>query len=222
MKFALKILIVILPWKIRRFLLIRFFNYEIHPTAKIKFAFFYPRNLVMKEGSVVDHFTVAINLDSVILQAFSGIGRNNWITGTSSGTDSAHFKHQDKRKSEFYLGEHSFVTKNHHLDCTNTISVGRFSTIAGYRSQFLTHSIDIQQNIQDSFPINIGDYCFVGTNSVILGGANLPNYSVLGAKSVLNKSFSHEYRLYGGVPAKEIKPLAKDSKYFHRTVGIVI
>ena len=33
-------------------------------------------------------------------------------------------------------------------------------------------------------PITIGDYCFVGTNCVLLGGSVLPSYSVLAAKSL--------------------------------------
>src|SRR3712207_7972137 len=43
-----------------------------------------------------------------------------------------------------------------------------------FRSQFLTHSIDLLENVQRSRPIKIGKFCFVGTNSVILGGSVLP------------------------------------------------
>ena len=94
-------------------------------------------------------------------------------------------------------------------------------TIAGYQSQFLTHSINVYDNRQDSHPIYIGDYSFTGTNVVVLGGASLPANSVLGAKSLLNKSFQDEWMLYGGNPAKPIIPIRKDAKYFSRNKGFV-
>ena len=67
------------------------------------------------------------------------------------------------------MGESAAITKNHHIDCTNTIEIGAFSTVAGYQTQFLTHSIDVLENRQHSAPIRIGPYTFVGTNSVVLG-----------------------------------------------------
>ena len=176
----------------------------------------------MGAHSKIDHFTTAIHLDSIQMGAYSTIGRNNWITGFPSNSSSPHFKHQVGRESKLIVGESAAVTKNHHLDCTNTIQIGSFATIAGYQSQFLTHSINVYENRQDSAPISIGEYCFVGTNSVVLGGATLPAYSVLGAKSLLNQTLTEEWTLYGGVPAKELNKISKTAKYFARSTGYVI
>jgi acetyltransferase-like isoleucine patch superfamily enzyme len=76
-------------------------------------------------------------------------------------------------------------------------------------------------NRQDSSPISIGDYAFIGTNVTVLGGSTLPAYSVLGAKSLLNKNFDQEWKLYGGVPAKVIQDIPSDAKYFKRETGFV-
>jgi len=217
----LNILIIFLPWFIRRKLLVKFWGYKIHVTARIGFSYIYPRYLEMSAGTQINHFTVAIYLDAVILGYKSIIGRGNWITGFPSNTASLFFKHQKERSSKLIIGEHSAITKNHHIDCTNTIEIGNFVTIAGYDTQMLTHSINIYDNRQDSAPIKIGNYCFIGTNTVILGGANLPNYSVLGAKSLLNRDYTKEFTLYGGVPAKPIKSLDQSAKYFLRTDGFV-
>ncbi|ADF50912.1 trimeric LpxA-like enzyme [Zunongwangia profunda SM-A87] len=122
----------------------------------------------------------------------------------------------------FAVGAHSAITKNHHIDCTSPIFIGKFVTIAGYQSQLLTHSINVYDNRQDSQSIYIGDYTFIGTNVVILGGSKLPAKSVLGAKALLNKSYEEEWMLYGGNPAKPIVPIQKDAKYFSRTKGYVI
>lgn len=176
----------------------------------------------MKANTRIDHFCVAIHLDLISLAENSTIGRGNWITGLSTQDKSVFFKHQENRKAELIIGESTGITKNHHIDCTNTITIGSFSTIAGYNSQLLTHSIDLHENRQHSSAIVIGDYTFVGTNVVILGGAVLPSYSVLAAKSLLNKTYSEEYRIYGGVPAKPISEISKDAGYFKRLKGFVI
>jgi|TARA_B110000977_G_C11087182_1_gene495114 acetyltransferase-like isoleucine patch superfamily enzyme len=221
MKKILSILIVFFPWVIRRWLLIKIWKYEIHSTAKIGFSYINPRNLRMEKNSYIGNFNVAINLDQVVLGESSTIIRLNWITGFPTKTSSRHFRHQKNRRSELIIGCNSAITKNHHIDCTNQIVIGNFVTIAGYYSQFLTHSINIEKNIQDSKPINIGDYTFIGTNSVLLGGANLPAYSVLGAKGLLNKYYTEEYTLYGGVPANPISLISRDAKYFKREKGFV-
>lgn len=211
---------MILPWKLRRIALNKWFGYNIHPTARIGFAWIFPKQLVMAEKTRIDHFAVAVNLLRIEMKAHSKIGRNNWITGFPQGHPK-HFTHQPERKPVLIMGESSAITKHHHIDCTNLIEIGAFCTIAGYYSQILTHSINLMENRQDSAPIYIGDYAFVGTNVVILGGARLPAYSVLGAKSLLNKDYTEEWMLYAGVPAKPVQQIPADAKYFHRKDGFV-
>ncbi|TGE04310.1 acyltransferase [Hymenobacter fodinae] len=211
----------ILPWSIKRRALHRWFGFELHPTAHIGLAWIFPRRLTMGAGARIDHFTVAIHLDAITMEANATIGRGNWITGFPTRTQSPHFQHQPSRRAELILGESAAVTKDHHLDCTNLLEIGRFATIAGYRSQFLTHSINLFDNRQGSEPIRIGAYTFVGTNVVVLGGSVLPAYCVLGAKSLLNKAYEQEWKLYAGVPAKAVGEIPPDAKYFSRTEGFV-
>ncbi|MDE3741483.1 acyltransferase [Maribacter polysaccharolyticus] len=222
MKKILALLIVFLPWKIKRFLLIRIWKYEIDPSARIGLAYVYPKKLKMAEGSKIAHFNIAIHLDSIILGKNASINRSNWITGFPINSKSEHFQHQKDRESELVLKEEASITKKHHIDCTNKIIIGKYTIVAGYCTQMLTHSVNIKKNIQDSYPITIGDYCFIGTNCVILGGASLPSYSVLGAKSMLNKKFTEDYHLYGGNPAGLIQPIGEDAKYFHRKSRYII
>jgi len=217
----LKIITILVPWPLKRLILVYFFKYDIHPSARIGLSWIFPKKLVMEPMSKIGHLNVAIHLDLVSIRNYSSIARGNWITGFSSGTNSKHFAHQNERQSNLLIGQHTAITKNHHLDCTNSIKIGDFVTIAGYSSQFLTHSINIELNIQDSKPILIGDYCFIGTAVTLLGGATLPSYSVLGANSLLNKSHTKTYRLYGGNPAREINELSADYKYFTRVQGFV-
>jgi acetyltransferase-like isoleucine patch superfamily enzyme len=220
MKTLLTLLSFLLPWPLRRRLLELCFGYRIHPTARIGLAWVRPRRLIMEEGTTIGHLTVCKNLDLVHLHAHARIGRGNWITGFPPGHP-RHFAHETERRPELIVGAHSAITNRHLIDCTSRVELGRFTTFAGFQSQILSHSIDLEHSRQSSAPITIGDYCFVGTNCVLLGGSVLPSYSVLAAKSLLNKPFAETYSLYGGVPAREIQRLPAEWQYFHRPVGVV-
>jgi acetyltransferase-like isoleucine patch superfamily enzyme len=174
----------------------------------------------MGPHSKIGTFTLCKGLDLLQLDAYASIGRGNWITGFPSGSKTF-FAHQEDRKPILIVGEHSAITNRHLIDCTNAVTIGRFTTLAGFQSQILTHSIDLAESRQSSQPVRIGDYCFIGTKVVLLGGSELPSYCVLGAMSLLNKPLADEYTLYGGVPAKAIKKLNKDDKYFTRPKGFV-
>lgn len=55
------------------------------------------------------------------------------------------------------------------------------------------------------FPkISIGDGCWIGANSTILGGVNIGKGTIIGAGSLVNKDCEPN-SLYAGVPAKLIK-----------------
>jgi acetyltransferase-like isoleucine patch superfamily enzyme len=218
----LKPWILLLPWPLKRSLLQKLFGYRLAPTARIGLAWVYPRQLTMAAGSRIDHFTVAVNLDWLALGENASIGRSNWITGFPTGTGSLHFSHQPERRAELLLGAHAAITKHHHIDCTNCVSIGPFTIIAGYSSQLLSHAIDLQHNRQHSKPITIGAYCFVGSSCVILGGSVLPDHSVLGALSLLNKPHSEPWGLYAGQPAEWRKAIDPSAAYFSRSSGFVV
>lgn len=220
MRFVVRLLLLLTPWCVRRHLLRRFYGFDLHPTARIGWSWIFPHHLVMGEGARIGHFNVAIHLDRMEMGGHSTIERSNWITGYPKSR-AGHFAHRPARDPSLVMGENSAITKRHHIDCTERVEIGAFTTVAGYASQLITHSIDLIENRQDAAPIVIGAYCFVGTNVVILGGARLPDRSVLGAKALLNKAYDVPETLYGGVPARPLKRLPPNGKYFSRTSGFV-
>ena len=220
-EYALKLLTVLLPWPLRRRVLQTVFGYRLHKTARIGWAWVFPKRLEMEEGCFIDHATVCLNLDAIRMKPHSRIGRGNWITGFPTSTQSDHFAHQPDRQPELWLDQHAAITSRHIIDCTNRVSIGKFSTFAGFHSQILTHSIDLEANRQSSDSVSIGDYCFVGTNSVLLAGTALPNFCVLGAKSLLIRKFTDEHTLYTGIPARAVRRLPPEMRYFWRQKGFV-
>jgi acetyltransferase-like isoleucine patch superfamily enzyme len=220
MKHLFRALVVLLPWFLRRHVLSGLYGYEIHPSARIGCSWIFPERLVLGPGARIGHFNVAVHLARLELGAHAILDRSNWITGFPRG-GARHFAHRIDRDPALIVGAHAAITKGHHLDCTDRVTIGEFTTVAGYHSQFLTHSIDLVANRQDCAPIAVGAYCFVGTASVLLPGARLPDRSVLGAMALLNFAPAETGWLYAGVPAKPVKPLPADAAYFTRTTGWV-
>lgn len=173
----------------------------------------------MEEYSRIGHLNLIKGMQLVTLGKFSSIGKLNWITGVPN--NSKHFRQNKDRSPSLIIDENSAITHRHIIDCTACINIGKFTTVAGYNSHFLTHSIDLAQNMQSSLGIVIGNYCFIGTNCIFLPGSCLPDYCVLGALSLLNKNYTENYTLYAGTPAKPIKTLPHDWQYFKREQGYV-
>jgi acetyltransferase-like isoleucine patch superfamily enzyme len=222
MRLVLRALLVLVPWKLRRVLLQALYGYRLDPTSRIGLAWAFPAQLVMERGASIGHFTVVKGLSSLRMGQHSRIGRLNWISAFPTGTKSPHFAHLADRAAELVVGDHAAITHRHIIDCTASVTIGRFATMAGYRSQILTHSVDLTACRQDAKPVHIGDYSFVGTASTLLGGAVLPDHSVLGANALLNRAHTEPYRLYAGVPAGPITALDPEMCYFKRAEGYII
>ena len=74
----------------------------------------------------------------------------------------------------------------------------------------LTPDIEIGMNMC-SADVTIGDYCGVGTNSVIMPGNNIPEGTVIGGMSwVPSYSNLEPWSVYAGIPVKKIKDRNKD------------
>ena len=210
----------LLPEKLR----IRFFNsvlkWDIDASARIsRLTLINAEHVKMGRNSRIGACTVIKELHTVLLGDEASIGRLNWITGFPR-YGKIHFAHVAGRDPSLVIGDHSSITNRHLIDCTDRFEIGRFSTFAGFRSQVLTHSIDLGLSIQSCKPISIGDYSFVGTGCVLLGGASIPSFAIVAAGSVVTDELHEERALYGGIPARMLKAL-EGIQYFDRKVGRV-
>lgn len=222
MKIITALLLMLFPFRLKRFFYRKFFGFQIHDSARIGMSLVMPERLSMGVNAKIGHLNIIKGVTEVSVGESASIGSLNWISGFPENTSSLHFADAISRSPKLMLGDHSAITNRHLIDCTDTVTIGRFSTFAGFRSQILTHSISVADSRQRSGPVVIGDYSFIGTASIILPNSCLPSFSVLGAGSVLNKKYSEEYRLYAGSPARPVKKLKHDAAYFNRKIGYVI
>jgi acetyltransferase-like isoleucine patch superfamily enzyme len=198
-------------------------GFTIHKTAFIsRWALMLSFSLEAGPRAYIGPFTVCKGLSLLRLQESGFIGPFNWITAFPVGTKSHHFELNPERKPQLIVERHAAITNRHIIDCTDEVTIGAFSTFAGFRSQILTHSIDLKESRQGCKPVRIGHHCFVGTGCVLLGGSALPDCSVLGAHSLLVARHETPWTVYGGVPAKPIRPIEPEDKYFSRDTGYVL
>ena len=215
------VLAAVLPGGLRNRLLGACFGWRLYPGARIsRWALVLCDGLVMAPRTTIGALTVVKGLAALEMGEAASIGRLNWISGFPLDNLSS-FSHVEGRMPALILGRHSAITNRHLIDCTDTVQIGEFATFAGFRSQIITHSIDIADNRQHCKPVRIGAYAFVGTGSVVLGGASVPDHSVVGAGSVVVSALEGTHALYAGAPARFVKPLTPACKYFLRREGAV-
>lgn len=210
-----------MPWFLKK-RIYRLFGYVISDTSHVGFSWLYPDEMVLADGAKIGSLTFCKNIALLKLGTNSRIGALNWITGFPLIENyNGYFSDELNRFPSLILENESAITARHIFDCTNSIKIGSYTTIAGVRSQFFTHAIDINLSMQTSAGITIGDYCFIGTGCICLKGSVIPSYCVIGAGSVFNSVESDEFFLFGGIPAKKLKKLSSDLAYFHRANGVV-
>lgn len=220
MRIAVAVITMFFPWPLKRFVLCLLLGYDLSPTAKIGFSIIAGAHVRLGHGARIGHLTMCRYLSRLELGEHARLGNLNWITGAGDNP-LPRSNGGGKGEVELLIGNHSAITHRHYIDCSDRVHIGSFTTIAGVRSQILTHSINLESCVQEVKSVVIGNYCFVGTGSMFLQGSRLPNYSVLAAGSVMCDAFSDEWTLYAGVPAKPGKKIDRNSVYFHRTTGFV-
>ena len=107
------------------------------------------------------------------------------------------------------------------------VTIGSGVTVAGGVS-FTTHDDSVEAYYKKDTlivgRITIGDRCFLGSNSVFLPGVTLANGCIVGAGSVVTKSFPEEGSVIAGCPAKLICKVdelyEKNRQYIMDTTGM--
>ncbi len=161
-------------------------------------------NFDIKSDVVIGPFNVFRDIRSVKFNGNNLIGSWNWFSAARTYQD------YEQNAGVLEVGSGSFITSRHYLDCSGRIQIGHMSGIAGVRSIFQTHEIDVRKNVTTIGPIVIGNYCFVSSNCLALKGSILPSESLLAAGSLLTKpTMRQEMKsgLWAGRPAKNIKEL---------------
>lgn len=210
-----------LPGPLKRSFLRRAFGFHVGRGVKIGVVFFDCRTLDIKDGAGLSHGTVFVRCGDVQIGAHAKVGPLNLFRGIASVVlgDYAHVIRLNAVNaiidhdchgtpdSSFVLGYGAVVTSEHRIDCTDRVSIGRCSMLAGRASTIWTH------NRRQSKPVAIGEFCYVGSESRFAPGAAVADCSIVALGSVLMAACEDRGALIAGSPARAIRTLgAQDAE----------
>ena len=122
------------------------------------------------------------------------------------------------------LGKGTLITSMVNIVCYKEIVVGNYSWIT-HRCQVMDSNMHYLADFINykvlplAAPIKIGEYCWICNSATIVGGAIIPDKTIVASNSLVNKDFSSipPMSLLGGIPAKLIKTGLRriDNKKFH-------
>lgn len=104
-----------------------------------------------------------------------------------------------------------------YIQAKGKIYIGDYTQIAANVGIISSNHV-LEDNRKHNFQeVHIGKYCWIGMGAIILPGVVLGNYTIVGAGSVVTKSFPDGYCVLAGNPANRIKELDKEKCIFHKS-----
>lgn len=105
-----------------------------------------------------------------------------------------------------------------YIQGTNGIEIGDYTQIAaGVAIISANHALTDNRLHLPCTPVRIGSHCWIGTHAVILPGIKLGCYTIVGAGSVVTKSYENGYQVLAGNPARVIRLLDPAECVLHQS-----
>jgi carbonic anhydrase/acetyltransferase-like protein (isoleucine patch superfamily) len=225
LRLALLAVIAVLPGFVKKPLYRSLFGYRIGRGVRIGLVILDAEAVELGDGTEIGHLNLITRVGSFITGKSVRIGSLNIIRGGERVRlgDYAEVMRLNvlnaipdhdcttSPASRLEIGRGAVVVSGHRIDFTDQVTIGRNVIIGGRNSSLWTH------NRQSTAPIEIGDFCYLGSEVRLAPGARLAERSILGLGSVLAGAIDTPGSLVGGVPARIIRPLtAEDDALIHR------
>jgi len=209
---------VVLPARVKALVGRRLLGWDIAPTAYIGRSVILVRHLSMGPGSSIGPLNMIRDLEELRLGEGASIATRNWITGLPRGNSgrAEPFPHSPHRRPSLILGRYAMITVAHDIDCSDTVTIGDYSSLAGFRCTILTHSLNLVRDRFVTGAVEIGPHAAVMSGSTLLSGTTVPARSIVSAGSVVNTPLTEELTFYSGNPAQAVRSLPDTLGFFHR------
>ncbi|MEM6611248.1 MAG: hypothetical protein AAF652_03155 [Cyanobacteria bacterium P01_C01_bin.72] len=194
----LSILAVFLPHPLKILCYRRFFGWQIGNNVNIGFSYLEGENIFIEDNAKIGHFNIIRNLKLLKISKNAYVANFNQFYG-------------DRRKRagwkrELILAERVKVMSHHFMDVSGSIKIGAETTIAGRDTHFWSHGRIYHEDKPKLGTVNIeiGEKTYVGARATLIG-CSIPDGSIVGAGSIVNKSFEGEDNysfLLAGNPAQ--------------------
>ncbi len=208
-----------LPWFLKRPFLRLALGYRLHRGARIGFSIVDAREVQMEEGARIGHLNAIRRLERLQMGPRARIGQLNWVSAfpkipemTTSDDASRH----EGRRLELLLGEGSALMIRHTIDCSDAVHIGDFSWLGGQGTRIYTHEYSPSLGRMDWSPVTIGELTLVNGGCTLTAGTEIGSRCVLAGAAFASGNLGEELRLYGGMPARELKELDASGRWFDR------
>jgi acetyltransferase-like isoleucine patch superfamily enzyme len=208
-------LVGLLPNALKKVLYRAVFGYRFGPGVRIGWVLLDAEQVHLGEGTWIGHLNAIVRVGRFETGRQTRIGNLNVIRGGErvSLGDYAEVMRLNvlnaipdhdcttEPVSVLELATGAVVVSGHRIDFTDQVRLGRNVIVGGRNSSLWTH------NRQETAPITIGDFCYLGSEVRLAPGARLPEECILGLGSVLTGGIAEPRSLVAGVPAKVVRPL---------------
>jgi acetyltransferase-like isoleucine patch superfamily enzyme len=186
----------LLPNSIFKTCALRLTGWEIGKKARISPNLFLNASKVsIGSGAQIRAFNIFRNV-SLEVGGESIIGSFNWVGAARGLSEKPNFK------GLLSLGQHSAINSRNYFDVSGGVIFGDFSDLAGVRSTFITHQIDLSTSIQTCNTIEIGNHSMICSNSILVpGGTQIGNRCLFAMGSVIRAGNYPSGGFYAGMPA---------------------
>ena len=214
MRLLFAAVLIVLPAPLRRLFAVRVLGWEIDPTAYIGRSVILADQVSMGPGSSIGPRNVIRDLDELRLEAGASIATRNQIIGIRHSVDV--FPNARNRRPALILRTGAILTNAHEIDCADRVELGEYASLAGFRSQILTHSLNLVRDRFEAGPVEIGAHSAVMSGCILLSGTRVPPRCIVSAGSVVTTKLAAELTFYRGNPAEPVRALPDTLKFFHR------
>jgi len=217
-------LVGMLPGPLKRPLYRGLFGYRIARGVRIGLVLLDAERVDLGEGTAIGHLNLITRVGHFVTGRQARIGALNIIRGGERVAlgDYAEVMRLNVLNaipdhdcttspvSVLEIGDGAVVVSGHRIDFTDRVTLGRNVIVGGRNSSLWTH------NRQQTAPIEIGDFCYLGSEVRLAPGARLPERSILGLGSVLTGAIDTPGSLVGGMPARVLRPLTEEDEVLVR------
>lgn len=201
-RLILALILLLFPtWLVRH--LANACGHAIAPGARIGFSLMIIDRLVMASGARVGHFNV-FQVRRIMLRNNARLGHLNFCRGPMSlrldakavignrNTITRAIRGTTFGPSQLYLGKLAKITAGHSLDCTQSIHLGHYSTLAGKAAQIWTHGYVHEEEASKRYRVDgkvfIGNNVYIGSGVIVTGGVRICNYASVGVGTCVTKN----------------------------------
>ncbi|MFG6519367.1 acyltransferase [Sulfitobacter sp. 1A13496] len=181
----------------------------------------------MAENTRVGHFNL-IQVKRLLLKSEARLGHMNFCRGPVSlrlgrGADLGNRNTVSRAprgvtfgSAQLWLGQGAKITAGHTLDCTQSIQLGNYATLAGKNSQIWTHGYVHEDEAPKRYRVDgrviIGNNVYLGSSVIVTGGVLICNGVSVGVGSCVTKHLTEPGFYVSGELRMLPKPVDPESR----------